>query len=118
MTGPDDSSPGCTECRQPPYDRSNVPVTDIAEHAADENKISRESTDVGTDEGGVALHHLDLVRHARCGRPRPGEGHQLGVELDQAGPHVGAPPMTGHHVDHVPPLPGADAHDADRPGCV
>ena len=25
--------------------------------------------------------------------------------------------MGGHDVDHVPPLSGADAHDADRPGC-
>ncbi len=117
MTGPHDRSPGCTERRQPRYGRPNIPVTDIAEHAADENEIGRECTGVGADEGRVAVHDLDLVCDTGGGGTRPGEGNQRRIEFHQPRPHVGATPMGGHDVDHVPPLSGADAHDADRPGC-
>ena len=63
------------------------------------------------------MHDLDLVCDTGVGGARPGECNQRRIEFHQARPHVGATPMGGHDVDHIPPLPGADAHDADRPGC-
>ena len=117
MTGPHDCSPGCAERRQPRYGRPNIPVADIAEHAADENEVGRESACVGADERRIAVHDLDLVCDTGGGGARPGECNQCRIELHQARPHVGATPMVGHDIDHVPPLSGADAHDADRPGC-
>ena len=89
MTGPDHRSPRCAERRHPRYGRPNIPVADIAEHAADQNQIGREGAGVGADQRRVPSHHLDLVAHPRRGGTRPGEGHQRRVQLDQARPHVG-----------------------------
>ena len=64
---------------------------------------------------GIALDDPDPVRHPGRGRPIPGEGDQRRIELDQQRGDLRTPWMGRHDVDHVPPLPRAQADYPDGP---
>ena len=61
----------------------------------------------------ITLDDPHPVGHPGGRGPVPGEGDQGRIELDQERRDVRRPWMGRHDVDHVSPLPGAQAHDPD-----
>ena len=86
---------------------------DVAEHAAHEHHVGRHVVVVPAALGCVTLDHPHPARQPGGRGPITGERHQGGIELDQERRGVPRPWMGGQHVDHVPALPGAQAHDPD-----
>jgi hypothetical protein len=112
VPGPDDGGPGCAQRRQQPDRPTNVGISDVPEHAADQDDVGRHRAQVGRCRRRVPFDDLQVTKPGRIASGSS-LSDELRVTFHKTCEDVAAARVIGEHSDDVAALAGAHAENAN-----
>jgi hypothetical protein len=106
---------GRAEPRSVAHGPPDIFIAHVPEYPAQHQHVRWHRVAISAGDPGIGLKDIDPGDARRCDAITR-DADIVVVGLDEQCVHVGRPRVTGHHADHIVPLPGAGADDADGTG--